>query len=479
MKMSIAALLVSGLLLSSAQAMAADEEKFVFETGDNKTTEAFKGSFEVPENRNDPASRMIPITYVRFPATGKRKGPPIVYLAGGPGGSGVMTAKYYRFAMFMALREYGDVIALDQRGTGASNIQPECKSDQLPPETSQISDEEFIWYHKQALRDCLAFWKAEGVDISGYNTIENALDLDALREHLGAQKITLWGISYGSHLALAALKVMEDRIDKVVIASAEGLNQTIKMPSRTDAYFGRLQQAINSQPEAKAAYPDIKALIGRVHDKLDADPILLHVKVKDGTRADYLLQRRDMQQLASALISDPWRVNGLLGLYLAVDQGITDPLEQIFARFIEPGKPISLGAMSTAMDIASGMTRDRRDEVLQQAQTALLKDYLNFSYHYDGIAPELDLGDAFRSKPTSDVPVLLLSGTLDGRTYIESQLEAVSELKNLSTITVENAGHNLFMISDEVQEAINRFLEGQPVLKDVISIDLPDMAPSK
>lgn len=479
MKLLIAALLASGLLLHSASASAAEEEMFVFESGNNKTVEAFKGSFYVPENRSNPDSRMIPITYVRFPATGKHKWPPIVYLAGGPGGSGIMTAKYYRFAMFMALREYGDVIALDQRGTGASNILPECKSDQLPPETRRISDEEFIWHHKQALRDCLAFWKAEGVDISGYNTIENARDLDDLRAHLRAEKITLWGTSYGSHLAFAALKEMGDKIEKVVISSAEGLNQTIKMPSRTDAYFDRLQEAVNSQPEAQMIYPDIKALIGRVHDTLESDPMLLHLTMKDGAEVDYLLQRRDMQQLASAMISDPWRVNRLLGLYLAVDHGITAPLELTFSQFVESGKPISLDPMSTAMDIASGMTRGRRDEVARQAETALLKDYLNFSYHYDGIAPELDLGDDFRTKPESDVPVLLLSGTLDGRTYIESQLEAVSELGNLNTITVENAGHNLFMSSVEVQEAINRFLEGKPVLKDVISIDLPRMAPPK
>lgn len=479
MKLLFAILLASNLLLHSPSASAAEEETFVFETGDSKTTEAFRGSFKVPENRSNPDSRMIPITYVRFPATGQRKGPPIIYLAGGPGGSGVMTAKYYRFAMFMALRDHGDVIALDQRGTGASNILPECTSNQVLPESRRISDAEFIWYHKQALRDCLAFWKADGVDISGYNTVENARDLDALRKHLGAEKVILWGTSYGSHLALAALKEMEDRIEKVVISSAEGLNQTVKMPSRTDAYFDRLQKAINSQPEAQAAYPDIKALIGRVHDRLESDPMLLHLTMKNGAKADYLMQRRDMQQVASAMISDPWRANRLLSLYLAMDNGITAPVEQVFSRSVESGKPISLDPMSTAMDIASGMTRDRRDEVLRQAETALLKDYLNFSYHYDGVAPELDLGDEFRTKPSSHVPVLLLSGTLDGRTYIESQREAVSELENLTTITVENAGHNLFMSSVEVQDAIDRFLEDKPVLKSVIKIDLPDMAPPK
>jgi len=98
--------------------------------------------------------------------------------------------------------------------------------------------------------------------------VQNAHDLDALRRHLGADRIVLWGTSYGSTLALAALKEIEDSIAKVVLSSVEGLNQAIKLPARTDECFDRLQDAINSQPEAKAVYPDIKGLMRRVHAKL-------------------------------------------------------------------------------------------------------------------------------------------------------------------------------------------------------------------
>ncbi|MBB3061525.1 pimeloyl-ACP methyl ester carboxylesterase [Microbulbifer rhizosphaerae] len=97
-----------------------------------------------------------------------------------------------------------------------------------------MSDRRYIEYHRDALRECLAFWRESGVDLAGYNTVENTRDLDALRRHLGAKKIVLWGTSYGSHLALAALKEMEDRVERVVISSAEGLDQTVKLPARTD-----------------------------------------------------------------------------------------------------------------------------------------------------------------------------------------------------------------------------------------------------
>ena len=76
------------------------------------------------------------------------------------------------------------------------------------------------------------------------------------------------------------------------------------------------------------------------------------------------------------------------------------------------------------------------------------------------------------------MPLKEPSGTLDGRTYQESQLEAVAGLDNLQTITVVNAGHNLFMTSPEVTAAIERFMRGEPVKSPQITIPLPDFTPA-
>lgn len=461
-----------------------NEERFVFETWDKQQVDAFRGSFTVPENRAVAGSRMIPIKYVRLVATGGKAGPPIVYLAGGPGGSGI-EAINYRYKMFMAMRKHGDVIALDQRGTGDSNGVPECRSSKTIPSTTATTDRRFAEYYRDALGECLAFWRHEGVDLAGYNTVQNARDLDALRRHLGAKRIVLWGTSYGSHLALAALKEMRGSIDRVVVSSVEGLNQTFKLPARAEQYLDRLQAAIDTQPEAKAAYPDVKALMRRVHAKLDHEPVHVHLKSRDGSKTDWLLQRRDMQLLAAGLIADPRSVARLLGIYAAIDRGVEPPLEQIPARLLPDhlagvGQPITLEAMPIAMDMASGMTAHHRRRILDQARTAILGNYLDSALIFDGMAPELDLGDAFRADPVSSVPVLVLSGTLDGRTLIESQHEAVSRLKNATMITVENAGHNLF---DEpaaaIQETIDLFMAGSTVRNGTIKVELPDMAPKR
>jgi pimeloyl-ACP methyl ester carboxylesterase len=302
----------------------ANEKATVFETMDGIKTDAFSGFISVPENRANPDSRMIQVHYVRFAATGNKHGSPIVYLSGGPGGSGINTAKYpnFRFPLFMALREHGDVIALDQRGTGLSKDTPRCKSSQFMLMTERQSEANIILQYQLAAKECVGFWSRQGIDILGYNTAESAKDLDALREHFQADKLSLWGISYGSHLEFSAIKQFPSKIDKVVIASAEGLNQTVKLPFETDRYFDRLQAAINTQAEAAKQYPDIKKLMFRVHKQLEEQPLKVMLENKDGTKQAFLFQRHHLQGLASGMIADPQRFVGyLLKLYKSLDNG--------------------------------------------------------------------------------------------------------------------------------------------------------------
>ncbi len=455
------------------------EKPIIFTAKSGQSADAFEGSFLVPENRLDPNSRDLTLHYVRFAATGTQKGNPIVYLAGGPGGSGIATAKFWRLPFFLAMREFGDVIALDQRGTGASNDMETCTSSQIIDGAKQMSDDEFTKINQRALQECVAIWQDQNIDLRGYTTVQNVADLEALRLHLGADKLNLWGISYGSHMALAAIKQIPDSLDRIVIASAEGLDQTVKQPARTDAYFGHLQLAINSQPDVKAQFPDIRAMMHRVHSNLDKAPLRIQIPQKDAETVDYVLQRRDMQQIASAMIADPSRAGQLLQIYNQLDQGNWAPVAGLLQRFYTSGEGVSFSPMSVMTDIASGIGAERRKLVEKQAETSLLGVYLNDTLGLVDVDPSYDLGDEFREKPVSDIPLLLLSGSLDGRTYVDSQHEAVSGLRNAQKVLVTNAGHNLFMLSamevrPGVLAAISDFMQGQNVDGHEVVVALPD-----
>jgi pimeloyl-ACP methyl ester carboxylesterase len=455
-----------------------NEKPIVFRANSGQEADAFEGWFTVPENRANPDSRTLTLRYVRFAATSKKPGNPIVYLAGGPGGSGILTAKYRRLPLFLELREFGDVIALDQRGTGASNDMPMCTSSVVPDPIADLSDAQNKKNNQTALLECLSFWKDENIDLHGYTTVENVADLEDLRIHLHAKKLTLLGISYGSHLALAAIKQMGDRLDRVMIASAEGLDQTIKQPARTDAYFKRLQAAINAGQTAETEPLDIISLIKRVHQRLDENPLLISIPQKNGKPVSYLLHRRDMQQIASAMISDPWKAFSLVQIYEQLDQGNSEPAAQLLQRWYVPDQGISFRPMSVMMDIASGIGSERRKMIERQAKTSILGEHLNTTLDFVDVASAYDLGDPFRAKPVSDLPLLLLSGNLDGRTYLRSQQEAVSGLSNAQKVTVTNAGHNLFMVTDKevrpgILSVMQDFMRSENVDGREIIVELP------
>jgi pimeloyl-ACP methyl ester carboxylesterase len=197
---------------------------YAFETNDKKDkVDAEFGTVFVPENRSDPESNLIELAFVRFKSTAKNPGPPIVYLAGGPGGSGIGTARGSRFPLFMALREIADVIAFDQRGTGFSKPNLTCIDRLALPLNVAPTREAAIKEMRENSDSCAFYWRnIQRVDLSAYNTNESADDLEDLRKALGVDQISLWSISYGTHLAFATMRRHPASIHRAILAGTEG-----------------------------------------------------------------------------------------------------------------------------------------------------------------------------------------------------------------------------------------------------------------
>jgi pimeloyl-ACP methyl ester carboxylesterase len=441
---------------------------FRFKGWQGQDTDAERGFFEVPEDRRDPKSRKIRLSYVRFASTAAKPGPPIIYLAGGPGGVATRALAGPRFPIMMALREVADVIAFDQRGTGLSNHIPERPASKRPP--PPFTQAGLTSYFRTDFQEAWADWTKAGVAMTGYNTEQNADDIDDLRRHLGAEKVDLWGISYGTHLALSMLKRHGDRVNRVALASLEGQGQTVKRPSAVDALLQQVDGLLDADPVVRAAIPDLPALMRRVHAKMEAAPVKMAATL-NGAPVELRIGGFAIQLMAGGLIANPQTLVMLPGLYLALDAGKTDVLTPFMGEFANlPG----IAGMPEATDLASGISPGRLALVRREAKTAVLGEALNFPMpQLLGAVPGVDLGAGFRAPFRIDHPALLVAGTLDGRTPMSEQDEVAAQFQHKSRVIVENAGHNVFEAHPDVQGLLVRFFRGEAVADTRLALPPP------
>ena len=447
---------------------------YTFENFKGEKVDSEFGTLLVPENRSNPKSNLIELAFVRFKSTSKNPGPPIVYLAGGPGGSGIGTATGTRFPLFMALREIGDVIAFDQRGTGYAKPNLGCYEQLKMPLDVAPSRAAAVEELRKNARGCIQYWRdIQRVDLTGYNTNESADDLEDLRKALGVKQISLWSISYGTHLALATIRRHPQSIHRAILAGTEGPDHTYKLPSNVQKHLEDLAAVIKADPEIGKEIPDFLGLMKSVFDRLDAQPQTVEVmdpRTKQNVKV--IVNKFVLQYIVANNIGTTVTANFPALFYRASKGDFTNPAQV----WLNTSRQELGSAMSYMMDCASGQTSARREQIAREAKEMLLEDISNFPF------PEIceewkapDLGDQFRSPVTADVPVLFISGTLDARTPISNAEEYRKGFPNSTHIIIEGAVHSdpLFLSSPKIKDGMLEFLKGQPVT--VTKIAAPPM----
>jgi pimeloyl-ACP methyl ester carboxylesterase len=437
--------------------------------------EAEAGSFSVRALRGKADTARFSLHVLRFRARNAPSGPPIIYLAGGPGVSGISAAGGPGWPLFNSLLDVADVILLDQRGTGRSGELPRCTSGQPVPDTLATQREQFITVFAKQVRHCRAFWASRGIDLRAYNTEESAADLEDLRRALGVPQLDLLATSYGTHLALAAIKRFPGSFRRIVLASAEGLDQTVKLPSASDAFFERVRASIARDAGARTAYPDPVAMLRRVVRRAADSAVTVRVE-REGNLVSIRLGAFEIQRMAADRVADPRGTAEVLAAFAAADRGDWSLLGAWAQR--RTGEPISLSPMALAMDMASGVSATRRERVLRESPGAILGDALGYPVlHVADAMDDLVLPEGFRAPQRSDHEVLILAGDLDGRTPLEENLDVAAQFTRATFVTLVNGGHSAGLNTVLGQERIRAFLASGSVSPEAILLPAPRWTP--
>jgi pimeloyl-ACP methyl ester carboxylesterase len=242
------------------------------------------GVVTVPENRALPAGRVVRLAV----AVVKSRDPvatnlPVVYLEGGPGGSGLSTVVSSLAAgggTFEALVADRDLITFDQRGTGASVPSLDCpERNGLPGPMEEVRGMMggLTAEERKELAACRDRLRGQGIDLGQYTSATNADDVDEVRRTLGITRWDLLGVSYGTRLALEVVRrhpagVRAQVIDSVLPPEVDAAADTpVNIYRALKLVFDRCA----AQPTCQARYPDLPGVLAKTLADLTATPATL------------------------------------------------------------------------------------------------------------------------------------------------------------------------------------------------------------
>ncbi len=400
-----------------------------------------------------PQGPRIDVHYAVVPAMARNKLPdPVFLLAGGPGQSAIELAGVALNSMGALARLHArrDLVFVDQRGTGrsASLACPERPLRSL----AEATDPDMQW---RELAQCRASLEKlpyiqKPSDLGYFTTTLAMQDLDAVRQALGAQRINLIGVSYGTRAALEYLRQFPQSVRRSVLDGVAPPDMVLPASVGEDnqAALDALWASCGGKSACAQAFPRLAADWAALKASLPKVVTVRHPST--GEAQNLTLTREVLMALLRPALYSPLLSAGL-------PQAITHAAA---------GRYEGLVGLATAMalrgrtGLASGMhfsvicseDAPRMASSASATPAAAAPDFSDdFERQYRRVCADWPRGPvpaAFYQLSASPSPVLLLSGGLDPVTpprHAERAAKALGE--NARSVIVPNAGHGVLSVS--------------------------------
>lgn len=393
--------------------------------------------FTTPENPDAADGRQVQLQVMVIPSIRQLPEPdPFVILVGGPGQAATVDALQV-IPFFQEIREDRDILLVDQRGTG--KLSPfDC---QFGPEDEVQGTTEFLLQlQTQYLQDCLA---AIDADPRYYTTDIAVQDLDAIRSYLGYSQLNLWGVSYGTRVALTYLKYFPGQTRTVVIDGVappgilplEAARDSATALQNVFALCAADRACANTFPQLQAHYDE---LVTRY-----AAPVNVNIfDQTSGEAKSFELQTSVLQSSLFTLLYSR-ETTRLIPLFI----------EQLYRGNFQMLTGITGGeaGVNIGMHYSVVCSEDipllDADELAAAAQDrgVLVYDRLVLP-RVEGcqVWPSRKLDEEFFAPVISDKPVLIFSASQDPVTPQRWGEQVAATLGNSRHLVVEGVGHGVF-----------------------------------
>lgn len=465
---TVAALLGLGLPLADARAatpvvpVEAVAPCFVEPAGID-----WKGGFDcgyviVPQNRAVPNGRSVKLGFLRLRARATTGAAPFFVLAGGPGSSLIQPAAFALFSpeLLGPLLDTRDVVILDQRGTAHAVPYLDCPAYHSLAWTiysRRLDEKASLALEREVLGGCIRKLRRQGVDLSTYNSVAIAADVNDARRALGYDRIVFYGASYGSQLGQHVMRDLPAMLEAVILDGANSLSRKSWIEDRAldvDYSMRHLTSLCEADPKCRETY-DIPALIDRGVTLFDDGPIpVSFTDPKDPSttlkfdvrREDFVALIYEKQGYKIGVMSLPWLLNTLVKDGRTSMAAVMGPLigEKLLAQ-----RDAKSGAMASLMHFAvvcsDDPVRSEGELVLRGVRSrypilfgqSVAREYVR-ACRTIGVHA---LPDSTDVDVTTAVPTLILSGGLDAQTPTFRSEVVARSLPNARLVVFPDGTH--------------------------------------
>jgi pimeloyl-ACP methyl ester carboxylesterase len=431
------------------------------------------GYLTVPENRTVANGRTVQLAVAIFKGRGRSPAPdPVVYLHGGPGGAIVAslgsTINAGDIDAYVGRRA---IILLDQRGAGLSRPSLDC------PEvtTATYRGYELHLYGEkqrqnveQALRACHTRLVQAGIDLSAYNTVENASDIADLRTALGYTQINLYGGSYGTRLALQVMRDQPQGIRSVVLDAVADptFNEfTDAIPNAWRA-LSLVFKECAAAPICNAGYPLLERTFDQLASKLQTHPISINVDASSLQRTFQVrVDGAALVELLMAALYSYTVIPEVPALIVDTAQGNYALLTQIASDTLlsqKPGQGIGAYLSAECSDDQAGATpatiAARASMVPASIRAGVIADRAGVLTLCQ-IWQVKSVNSINRQLFSSAIPTLLLNGQLDPRIPPDLAARLARQLKHGYFLLFPARGHGVRFTGDCPESIVAAFLD--------------------